>query len=153
PPPTVAAVRATIAGTPAASILEEALRSRVSDIQNRFLPSGRLRDMLAFEYVEVDRDPSAMIIAYFSIAFPEPESGQIPPNGWVIGGRGTVARLMAQAAEEAGATIHVNAAVEEFVDENGAAVGLRLADGRHVRCKIVVSNLDPKRTFLKMIAP
>ena len=59
--------------------------------------------------------------------------------------------MLAEIAEEAGAEIHLDRAVERFLIEDGRAIGIQLADGTEIRSRAVVSNLDPKRTLLKMV--
>ncbi len=71
--------------------------------------------------------------------------------GFVRGGIGRVTELMAEAALEAGATIRTEAEVEEILVTGGAASGVRLAGGEELRAPIVLSNADPKRTFLELL--
>lgn len=153
PPPSLAEVRARAQGTPAAAVLERALTARLSEVQAELLPSERLRAGAAAEKASVGRDPLALSLAYSSIDAPDDETGERPPHGYVEGGMGTVVRLLAAAAEEAGAVIHVDRAVERFLVEGGRVIGIRLADGAEVRSRVVLSNLDPKRTFLQLLAP
>ncbi len=152
PPPSLAEVRAKARGT-AADILERALTARVSEIQDEFLPSERLKERHAADKASVGRDPLALSLAYSSLDAAEEETGERPPHGYVQGGMGTVVRLMTEAAEEAGATVHVGQAVEQFLVEDGRVIGIRLAGGDEVRSRVVISNLDPKQTFLKLLAP
>jgi phytoene dehydrogenase-like protein len=72
--------------------------------------------------------------------------------GFVDGGMGTVTRLMAEAAREAGAEIRTSAEVERVLVEDGAVAGVALADGTELRARTVLSNADPKRTFLRLFA-
>lgn len=73
--------------------------------------------------------------------------------GFVKGGMGEVTRAMADAAREAGAEIRTGAEVKRIVIENGRAAGLELADGSAIRAGRVLSNADPKRTFLGLVDP
>ena len=68
--------------------------------------------------------------------------------GFVKGGIGRVTEAMADAAREAGAEIRTGAEVREVVVEDGRAAGVRLADGEVIRAGKVLSNADPKTTFL-----
>ncbi len=68
--------------------------------------------------------------------------------GFVVGGMGSVTRALAGAATEAGATIRVDAPVEEILPGEG----VRLADGEVLRARAVLSNADPKRTFLTLLS-
>ena len=72
--------------------------------------------------------------------------------GFVRGGMGTVTALMADAAREAGAEIRTSAEVTQVRTGGGArATGVVLADGEEIAATRVVSNADPKRTFLGLV--
>lgn len=71
--------------------------------------------------------------------------------GFVRGGIGKVTEAMADAAREAGAEIRTNAEVEKVIVEGGRARGLKLADGSEIRSNTVLSNADPKKTFLGLV--
>ncbi|MBN8865949.1 MAG: NAD(P)/FAD-dependent oxidoreductase [Solirubrobacterales bacterium] len=70
--------------------------------------------------------------------------------GFVRGGIGRVTEAMADAAREAGAEIRTEAEVEEILVTGGRATGVRLAGGEVVQAKRVLSNADPKKTFLDL---
>lgn len=70
--------------------------------------------------------------------------------GFVRGGMGMVAESMAASARSRGAQIRTNAPVDRVLVQNGRAVGVVLQGGEEIRAKVVVSNLDPKLTFLKL---
>ena len=57
----------------------------------------------------------------------------------------------ANAARSFGAEIRTNVDVAHVKIKNGKASGVVLANGDEIDSKIVVSNLDPNRTYLKMI--
>jgi phytoene dehydrogenase-like protein len=66
---------------------------------------------------------------------------------WMIaeGGMGTVSRTFAEAARRAGARLFTDAEVTGVVLDGGAASGVVLADGRHVRARVVLGGCDPYR--------
>ena len=68
--------------------------------------------------------------------------------GFVRGGIGKVTEAMAEAAREAGAAIRTGAEVEEIVVTEGRATGVRLVGGEVVSAGRILSNADPKTTFL-----
>ena len=70
--------------------------------------------------------------------------------GFVRGGIGRLTEAMAEAAREAGAEIRTGAEVEEIVVEGERATGVRLADGEVIIAARVLSNADPKTTFLDL---
>jgi len=71
--------------------------------------------------------------------------------GHVMGGMGSITSAMAQAATGFGAEIRTGAAVEQIVSRDGRVRGVALEDGTEIRARVVLSNADPKRTFLGMI--
>jgi len=79
-------------------------------------------------------------------------SGAVP-WGFVAGGMGEVTRMMAEAAREEGVEIRTGAEVERIVVDGGRARGVELAGGGAEHARAVVSNADPKRTFLGLCAP
>ena len=78
----------------------------------------------------------------------KPENRGIPK-----GGMGKVADAMAAAAWERGVEIRTGVAVKRVLVEGGQARGVLLADGRELHAPVVVSNADPKRTYLGLVDP
>jgi phytoene dehydrogenase-like protein len=70
--------------------------------------------------------------------------------GYVKGGMGTVTRTLAAAARDLGVEIRTEASVGEVLVEGGIATGVVLENGDTIRARVVLSNADPKRTFLKL---
>ena len=152
-PPTLAEVRERAAGTPAAAVLEQALTMTVSQLHAALLPTERLKDRFATDAASVGRDPLALSYGYSSISRPDEETGEAPPLGYVRGGTGSFSRILGEVAEELGVRIHLGQEVTQFLVESDRVVGIRLADGTEVRSRVVLSNLDPKRTFLRLFEP
>lgn len=73
--------------------------------------------------------------------------------GFVRGGMGAISQAIASSARARGAQIRTGAEIDHILVENGRAKGLVLAGGEEIRARSVVSNADPKRTFLKLLAP
>lgn len=74
-------------------------------------------------------------------------------SGHVIGGMGSISNALADAARGFGAEILTDAEVARIIVEGGRATGVELVDGRRFSARLVVSNADPKRTFLGMVEP
>jgi phytoene dehydrogenase-like protein len=66
---------------------------------------------------------------------------------------GEVTRMMSDAAREEGVEIRTGAEVARIVFEGGRACGVELAGGGFEHARAVVSNADPKRTFLRLCDP
>ena len=75
--------------------------------------------------------------------------GNVGAWGFARGGMGAVAEALAASLRAFGGEIVCDADVHRVIVERGRAAGVALADGTEYRAKLVVSNLDPKRTFLK----
>lgn len=69
------------------------------------------------------------------------------------GGMGGLTAAMAAAAKQAGAEIRTGADVARILVKNGVATGIALASGDEIAAKTVISNADPRRTFLGLIDP
>ncbi len=81
----------------------------------------------------------------------EAAGGGIRQWGFVRGGIGRLTEAMAESAREAGAEIRTDAPVERVLVEGGRAAGVALADGTELRAARVLSNADPKTTFLRLV--
>ena len=71
--------------------------------------------------------------------------------GFQKGGTGEVSMAIARSAEFFGAKIITEAPVEKVVVKNGRAVGVALENGDEYQSNIVISGLDPKLSFLKLV--
>ncbi len=71
--------------------------------------------------------------------------------GFVRGGMGGLTQAMAASARSHGAEIRVSSPVEQILVRDGAAQGVVLQGGEEILGRIILSNADPKRTFLGMI--
>ena len=84
--------------------------------------------------------------------------------GFVRGGMGALSEALAKAAQQAGADIHTGAEVEKILVSEGQATGVVLKacpgpesakEGRNsgevLESRLIVSNADPKRTFLSLV--
>ena len=73
--------------------------------------------------------------------------------GHVMGGMGSITQAMAAAGKKAGVEIRTNASVAHMEVRQGRARSVILEDGTELRARIVLSNADPKRTFLSLLDP
>ncbi len=76
--------------------------------------------------------------------------GSIGSWGFARGGMGAVSNAIASAFRSHGGEIISNAPVERVLVRHGKVTGVALANGNEYHAKIVVSNLDPKRTYTKL---
>lgn len=73
--------------------------------------------------------------------------------GHAIGGMGAISDAIAREAVRRGAQLHLDAAVERVLIEDGRACGLKLADGREIRARAIAANVNPKLLYLQLIEP
>ena len=72
-------------------------------------------------------------------------------SGHVIGGMGAITAAMAAAGLKRGVEIRKSAPVAKILSRNGGVQGVVLEDGTEIKAKVVLSNADPKRTFLGLV--
>jgi phytoene dehydrogenase-like protein len=73
--------------------------------------------------------------------------GSIGAWGLARGGMGAISNAIAAAFQEQGGEIRTLAGVQQILVKNGKATGVVLESGEEIKSRIVVSNLDAKRTF------
>jgi phytoene dehydrogenase-like protein len=71
--------------------------------------------------------------------------------GHVMGGMGSIAQALAAAGKKLGVELRTSAAVAKVEVRNGRAHNVVLEDGTELRGRMILSNADPKRTFLKLV--
>jgi phytoene dehydrogenase-like protein len=72
-------------------------------------------------------------------------------NGHVIGGMGAITGALAGAARKRGVKIKTSSPVGKILVRNGRVRGVALQDGTEIRSRLVLSNADPKRTYLELL--
>lgn len=73
--------------------------------------------------------------------------------GHAIGGMGAITQAMARAARGRGVEIETEAGVREVIVEGDRAAGVMLDNGAAVRAKYVVSGVNPKLLYTRLIPP
>src|SRR3989475_274847 len=71
--------------------------------------------------------------------------------GFAKGGTGAISEAIAAAARASGAEIRTDAPVARVRVLGGRATGVVLESGEEVQASVVVSGLDPRRTFLQLV--
>ena len=77
----------------------------------------------------------------------------IAAAAFVKAGMGALTQALAKAATDAGAEIRMSAGIAAVQIMNGQAIGVVLASGEEIPARVVISNADPKTTFLKLVDP
>ena len=76
--------------------------------------------------------------------------GSIGSWGYARGGMGSITKTMSECLKSHGGTVQASSEVTNVIVKNGRAVGVATTNGDEFYAKKVVSNLDVKRTFLKI---
>ncbi len=80
-------------------------------------------------------------------------NGAFRAPGFVRGGIGNLTQALARAARQYGAEIRTSTPVVKVLTGNSGATGVVLKDGDEIAASVVISNADPKRTFLNLVEP
>ncbi len=71
--------------------------------------------------------------------------------GHVMGGMGSITQALAAAGRKLGVEIRTAAPVAQILVRDGRASGVALENGTEIHSRFVLSNADPKRTFLQLV--
>ncbi|GMG88473.1 phytoene desaturase family protein [Biformimicrobium ophioploci] len=126
----------------------------IYDVLDEFLGEGpasdKLKGMISLDAVMGSftgpRSPNT-VFTYLCRLMGELEGDMQLP----VGGMGAVMQALANAAQAHGVEVRTAAPVSSIRTEKGCVVGVRLASGDDIDADIVVSNADPKTTFLKLL--
>jgi phytoene dehydrogenase-like protein len=73
--------------------------------------------------------------------------------GFHKGGTGAISETIARSARAHGAEIRTGAAVARVLVRNGRTTGVALENGDEVAANVVISGLDPRLTFTRLVDP
>jgi phytoene dehydrogenase-like protein len=126
----------------------------VADLVAEFFESDLLRAVIAARgifgtFLGPWSAGTALVLLLRGAADSNPAGG----NCFALGGMGAVTQAMAKAAQQAGAEIRTGAEVAEIKIKDSTVQGVILASGEEIHARAVISNADPKRTFLKLMDP
>ncbi len=138
------------AGTYRAATLETMLTRSIWDVLCDFVESEKIRCCMA--RADDCGDPTTVGSLLAEVIESASDGvGVKNVSGALHGGMGMITAALADAARRYGAEIRTECPVEQIVVENGKAIGVRLESGGTVRGGLIVSNADPKRTFLRLV--
>ncbi len=134
-----------------AEAMEVVFEASIAEVIERHVADERLRTALHGQGIigtyagPRDRGTAAVHLLHASGTL----EGDPGAWGYVEGGMGRVSFALADAATDAGAVIATGVGVATIAPGEG----VRLEGGELVRCRVVVSNADPKRTLALCQAP
>jgi phytoene dehydrogenase-like protein len=81
------------------------------------------------------------------------DSNPISPSAFARGGMGSVTKALAEAAAGLGVEIRTQTEVSRIEAGEGSESKVYLQNGEELKARAVVSNADPKTTFLQLVDP
>ena len=106
-------------------------------------------DAIVGNFASPDTPGSAYVLLHHVFGEVDGEKGAW---GHAIGGMGSITQSMGEACKNLGVNIFTDAGVNKVIVSNGAATGIELEDGSIVEAKKIISNLNPKLLYKKLIA-
>jgi phytoene dehydrogenase-like protein len=134
------------------SLLDLFTRSAGDMLDDRF-ESDLVKALFGFDAIVGNyASPYAAGSAYVMLhhAFGE-VNGKKGVWGHAIGGMGAITQAMARAARAHGAEIETAAGVREVIVERDRATGVVLEQGETIRARYVVSNINPKLLYTRLV--
>jgi phytoene dehydrogenase-like protein len=127
----------------------------VEDLLDRWFESSELKVALASDgVIGTNGGPKTPGTAYVLLHHQMGGVGGVRGLwGFSRGGMGGVSNAIADSARAAGAEIRTDAPVARILLRGGEAYGVALESGDELHAPLIVSNCDPKRTFLKLLDP
>jgi phytoene dehydrogenase-like protein len=151
PPPRLHQIYAALADPADRQALDLVLINSLAALADRFFESEIMRDVgAAADIGDIHDVGTGLLFALTTAMGAYSENELAVPNGYVRGGMGQITALMAEAAREQGVAIRTGAPVARILVEGRQARGVELVSGEHIAARLVISNLDPKRTFLRL---
>ena len=151
PPPSLAELADRFRQEGEEELLETLLTVPLKELIERYFVSEEVKAAVstgAFDMGDISAPGSAYITALYRFsAFREDTENY----GIVRGGMGGITQSLARSAEASGVSIRTGANVKHILTNNGRATGVELEDGEVIDADIVVSNADPKRTYLNLL--
>ena len=153
-PPVSVADLASLVQTPEAEdFLRHLLFMSIADMLDEYFESDEVKASLATSAVAGTmagpRTPgTAFVLGHHTLG---DIGGLKGAWGWPRGGMGAISDSIARAAVHFGAEIRTGADVRRILVRDGRAVGVELPGGVEIEARMVLSNADPKRTFLRLV--
>ena len=124
-----------------------------ADVLNEWFESAPLKALLGFDSIVGNYaspfDPGTAYVLLHH-AFGE-VNGKTGAWGHAMGGMGAITQAMAKAATEHGVDIETGAEIAEVLTEQGRAVGVALSDGRIVKGRALVANVNLKLLYTQLM--
>jgi phytoene dehydrogenase-like protein len=155
PPPALSDLLSLFKGSEAEELAKRVLLSSAAELLDEFFESEEVKAMLVTgTTIGLPAGPktpgTALMLGHMLL---HEINGVKQTFGYARGGMGGISQALAKAAAHFGAVIQTSVGVRKILTNNRRAFGVELADGKRERASVVLSNVDVKTTFLKMVEP
>ena len=105
-------------------------------------------DSIVGNYASPETPGSAYVLLHHVFGEVDGEKGAW---GHALGGMGSITKIMETVCEENGVDISTKTSVSKVLIENNKAIGVKIDDGSVIHSDKVISNLNPKLLFSKLV--
>lgn len=152
-PPSWSEVAAELSSPADAAIFQKVFLGSAADIAEHFFESEQMQAVVAATgLIGTFRGPrdtgTGYVKLYHSMGMSTGHRGRWT---YVRGAMGSITRALGAVARKKGVEIRTGAEVERITVANGRATGVALTSGEEIAARLVLSNADPKRTYLTLV--
>ena len=153
PGPRLSEVAAAFEEAGETSLFNDFFALSISDLVDRYLDSDLLKGLFTFlAVVSVHAGPLSPGTAYLYGHHSWGEfDGHFGQYGFARGGMGSISEALAAGARHHGAVVRTEAPVARVRVADGRATGVVLEGGDEISARLVLSNADPRHTFLQLV--
>ena len=149
PPPELNDLLSFFEGTQFEEVARQILLTSCADLLRETFESEEVRGAFAMNGVlNTSMAPDTIGTSYI-LAMALGKRGY----NYAVGGTGAVSNALAASFASHGGVLRTNSPVKRILVADRRAAGVEMADGKKVMARVVVSNADPKRTFLELLEP
>ena len=152
-PPSWSEVAAQFETAEEALIFQKFYLGSAADIAEYFFESDQMQAVVAASgLIGTFRGPrdtgTGYVKLYHSMGMATGHRGRWT---YVQGAMGAITQALGRIAESRGVDIRLGADVQQIIVQDGRATGVALTTGEEIEAKVVISNADPKRTYLTLL--
>ncbi|MDE2867696.1 MAG: NAD(P)/FAD-dependent oxidoreductase [Chloroflexota bacterium] len=151
-PPTLDEFLRAAEDTPDARVAHTLVTGTRRQLLDEYFESPRVKASLGTTFDAGSTDNAGGLLYFAYAAALSRRLSKRGLAGFPQGGMGTVTRLLGQAAEDAGTKIRVATPVASVHAVECSVRGVTLVEGTVITARIVLSNADPQRTFVRLVA-
>jgi phytoene dehydrogenase-like protein len=153
PPPSFAAFAAAFNQKGDSHVFQKLILGSSADLAEYFFESEHIQAGIAASgLIGTFRGPrdagTGYVKLYHSMGMSTGSRGRW---AYVRGAMGGFTQALASVARSKGVDIRTGSEVEQVLVENGRAIGVVTTSGEEIRARTVLSNADPKRTYLRLV--